>query len=66
MKSVGSEMPVQQQRCRELLKVYRDLGPAGGFGAMMIEQALQRADRAIIGGDIVEILRSYEELKELE
>ena len=66
MNTVGDDMPKQQQRCRELLKVYHDLGPAGGFGAMMIEQALRRADQAVISGDIVEIVRSYQELKELE
>lgn len=64
--TVGDDMPRQQARCRELLRVYRGLGPAGSFGALMIEQALQRADRAVIGGDIVEILRSYQELKDLE
>ena len=63
MSSVGEEFPKEQARVRELLQVYRDIGPAGTFGATMIEQVLKRADEAAISGDVVAILRSYEELK---
>lgn len=66
MSSVGIEFPKEQERARELLKQYRDIGPAGSFGALMIEQALQRADQAAMSGDVVAILKSYEELKRLE
>ena len=64
MSSVGDEFPIEQARVRELLLDYKSIGPAGAFGALMIEQTLQRADRAAISGDIVEILRSFEELKD--
>ena len=66
MASVGEEFPKQQARARDLLKQYRDIGPAGTFGALMIEQALQRADQAAMSGDVVAILRSYHELQGLE
>jgi hypothetical protein len=66
MTSVGEDFPKQQARARELLKAYREIGPAGRFGALMIEQALRRADEAAISGDVVAVLRSYQELKELE
>lgn len=66
MKSVGDDMPVQQARVRKLLVIYTGLGQAGMFGAMMIRQALAKADEAVISGDIVEILRAYEVLKGLE
>lgn len=64
--SVGEDFPKQQARARELLSQYHQIGPAGTFGAMMIEQAMQRADKAIAGGDVIEILRSYEELRGLK
>ena len=64
--SVGEDFPEQQARARELLKVYRELGPVGSFGALMIESALRRADKAAISGDIVKILAAYEELRGLE
>ena len=62
MSSVGEEFPKEQARVRELLGVYKTI-PTGAFGAAMIEQALKRADEAAISGDVVAILRSYEELK---
>lgn len=62
--SVGEAFPKEQARGRELLGIYRQLPPqSGAFGAMMIEQVLQRADAAAMSGDVVAILRSYEELK---
>lgn len=63
MTSVGEAYPKEQARVRELLGVYKSLGPVGGFGAMMIEQVLQRADQAAVSGDVIAMLRSYEELK---
>lgn len=61
-KSVEQEFPKEQARVRELLAIYKTI-PTGVFGAAMIEQALRRADEAAISGDVVAILRSYEELK---
>lgn len=66
MASLAETMPVEQKRCRELLEAYRNIGSAGIFGAMCIEAALHRADLAMASGDVVEILRSYEELKGLK
>ena len=66
MTTVGDDFPVQQARARELLQVYIEIGPAGRFGRMMIEDALRRADAAAMSGDIVQILTSYKELKELQ
>lgn len=62
MSSLGIEFPKEQARVRELLGAYK-LIPTGAFGAAMIEQVLKRADEAAISGDVVAILRSYEELK---
>jgi hypothetical protein len=63
MITVGDDFPKEQARVRTLLGHYKELGPVGNFGAMMLEQALQRADAAAMSGDIVAILRSYQELK---
>jgi len=48
---------------REILGHYKEIGPVGAIGAMFIEQDLANADRAVISGDIVEMLRSFEALK---
>lgn len=64
--SLGEALPLEQARCREVLVEYRKIGPAGSFGAAMIELALRRADQATISGDIVGMLQAYEELKGIE
>ena len=63
MRTLGDELPREQARCRELLVAYKEIGPAGAFGAAMIEQSLREADQASISGDIVAMLRAYEKLK---
>lgn len=64
--SVGEDFPKQQARVREILGMYRDIGPNGMFGAAMIEQTLREADEAQASGDIIRILQSYGALKEIE
>jgi hypothetical protein len=63
---VGEDFPKQQARVREVLGMYRDIGPNGMFGAVMIEQTLREADEAQASGDIIRILQSYQALKEIE
>lgn len=65
MASLGEDFPRMQAHVRELLGEYKALpGGVGAFGAMMIEQVLQRADQAAMSGDVVAMIRSYEEMKE--
>ena len=66
METLGDSLPKEQARARELLDTYKNIGPAGAFGAAMIEQALQRADKAVISGDLVEMIQAYKVLKALE
>ena len=64
--SVGEDFPKQQKRVRDILKLYYEIGPSGAFAAAMMEQVLTEAEEAVAGGDIVEILSSYQSLKEIE
>ncbi len=48
---------------REVLGHYREIGAAGMFGAAMIEQDLRAADRAVMSGDVVAMLRSLKTLQ---
>lgn len=61
--SLGEAFPLEQQRVRELIPLYQEIGPAGAFGLLMINQALTRAEQAAASGDVIAMLRSYEELK---
>jgi len=64
--NLAEALPKECARVRVVLGHYKEIGPAGAFGALMIEQDLQRADRAMVSGDVVEMLRAYEALKGVE
>lgn len=70
MSTVGDDFPKQQARCRELIAQYKEIGNGPGvfvgFAIANIEAVLRRADEAAISGDIVAILKSYEEMKGCE
>jgi hypothetical protein len=62
--SVGEEILVELKRNRELLKVYIDLpNGVGIFGATMISNDIDTAEKALAEGDVVAILQAYEKLK---
>jgi hypothetical protein len=65
MESLGEALPKEQARVRELILQYRDpmLGGAGVFAATMMENSLREADQAVMSGDVVAMLRAYEDLK---
>lgn len=64
--SLAEALPKEMARAREVLGHYRDIGPAGMFGAAFIEQDLRAADKAVMSGDIVAMLQAYETLKGIE
>ena len=66
MASLAESFPAEQARVRELLVEYTKIGPAGTFGAMMLRDVLRRADEAVMSGDVVAMIRIYEELKACE
>lgn len=64
METLADALPKEQARVRELLGIYKAIGPAGMFGAAFIEQSLAKADAAVMSGDVVAMIAAYEELKE--
>lgn len=64
--SLGTAYPKEQARCREALRIYQEIGPPGRFASMMIEDLLRRADKAVIEGDTVAMIRLYQEMKEVK
>ena len=60
---LAEALPREMARVRKVLGHYREIGPAGMFGAAMIERDLRAADRAVMSGDVVAMLRSLETLK---
>jgi hypothetical protein len=65
MTTLGDELPKETARVREILGHYKEIGPAGAFGAVMIERSLQAADKAMIEGDVAAMIAAYNDLKEI-
>lgn len=67
MSSVGEDFPKEQARCRSLLEQYAEISKMPGvnvsFAVASIKGVLGRAEQAIASGDILEILKSYEEMR---
>ena len=61
--TIADALPKEMARVREVLGHYHEIGPAGMFGAAMIEQDLRAADRAVMSGDVVAMLRSLKTLQ---
>ena len=65
MSSVGEELPKEMTRVRDVvLPAYLEIGTAGMFGVIMIRQSLDKAQKAMVEGDVVEMIRSLEDLRE--
>lgn len=57
----------EQRRVRELRDVYLQLPDGVGvFGAQVLAEALTAAEQAMASGDVLEILRAYERLRDCE
>lgn len=63
METLGDALPKEIVRVRKVLGHYRELDLVGAFGARMIEQSLQAADKAVMSGDVVAMIRAYEDLR---
>ena len=63
--TVGEAIHHEIARVRhELIPAYEAIGPAGIFGVLMLNQVLERAEKALASGDVVAVLRSFKELQE--
>ena len=62
--SLAEALPIEQARVRALIVTYRQLpNNVGLIAAMLMENTLQRADTAVMSGDLIGMIRAYEDLK---
>lgn len=54
----------EQNRVRELIPLYVEIGPAGAIGAALMRAAVDQGDKAIASGDVLKMLRAYKDLEE--
>ncbi len=63
--SLGTALPAEMARVRdEVMPAYLEIGSAGAPALSLMRQDLDAATKALSGGDVVEMLRVYERLKE--
>ena len=62
--SLGEALPLEMARVRdEVMPAYQAIGAAGTFALLMIRSDLDKAAKAMIEGDVVEMLRVYKALQ---
>ena len=66
IETLGDALPKEMARVRELMPMYREIGPAGSFALAMMEASLQAAERASCAGDVVGMLRALSDLRGYE
>lgn len=65
--SLGDALPREMARVRdEVMPLYREIGDPGRFALALMALDLDAAARAMVEGDVVEMLRRYESLKGYE
>lgn len=65
MDTLGDALPREIARVRDVvLPQYVAIGPPGMFAVMMIQKDLNEANRAMMEGDTVAMIRVYQALKE--
>jgi len=63
--SLGEALPREMARVRDdVLPCYVEIGPPGIFAATMMRADLDAAAKAMIEGDLPEMIRVYKSLKE--
>lgn len=64
VKTLGDQLPREMARVRdEIMPNYLAIGAPGFFALALMRQSLDAAAKAMAEGDVVAMLRTYEELK---
>lgn len=66
MSSLGIEFPKAQARLRVILRCAQEIGPEGQFLCALIEDCLQRADKASVEQDLPAMISIYQEMMDFK
>lgn len=62
--TLGTALPDEMARVRdEVLAEYIKIGPSGAIAAALMRQSLDLAAKSMSEGDVVAMIRAYEDLK---
>lgn len=64
--TLADALPKEIDRVRGIIKEYEDplLDGAGAFAAAMMKGSIKMAEKAIMAGDVVQMLACYKDLQE--
>ena len=63
--TLGDALPREMARVRDkVMPAYLEIGPAGAFALAFMRTDLDSAAKALAEGDVVEMVRVYEALKD--
>lgn len=63
-RSLGEALPAEMARVRDVvIPPYIEIGPAGAIALAMMRNSLDIATKALAEGDVIQMIRSYEDLK---
>ena len=63
-RSLAEALPAEMARVRDVvMPPYIEIGPAGAFALAVMRQSLNEAAKALAEGDVVAMIRCYEDLK---
>lgn len=63
--TLGEALPKEIERVQGIIALYKSC-PGGIFAATLMEQDVKRAHKAMMEGDLPEMIAVYQELKEWE
>jgi len=66
MSNLVEALASEIERNAKLILLYEEIGPAGVFGKTMIQMDIDNGKKALASGDVVEIAKAYEEMKDNE
>lgn len=65
--TLGEALPAEMARVRDkVMPAYIEIGPPGQFALAMMRASLDVATKALAEGDVIAMMRAYEDLKGYE
>lgn len=64
IETLADAIPREIARCRDLIEDYKSIGPAGAFGAHIIQSTIDHAIQVSAAGDTVGMIRALTALRE--
>jgi len=63
--TLGDALPARMKQIREVyIPAYQEIGPAGNFAIVLMQNDLSAAEKAMASGDLIGMIAAYKSLME--